>query len=127
MVDEDEEIADDADMERRADRYATQVLVGGDSVPHIEGSDFRELAKSASEKELSIGADASAIIFAWARETGDYAQASMAVKALYRGSGARLKLCQHFDRYVDLDAATETDRALLRCVLGDAERDATAA
>jgi hypothetical protein len=126
VVDEQEEVADDADMEIRADQYATHVLVGKDTVPKVDAKNARELAIHAGQFERSSGIDAGAVIFAWARLTGDYAKASMAVKALYRGSGARRLLRQHFDRYVDLDSATESDRALLRCVFGDPERDATA-
>jgi hypothetical protein len=51
----------------------------------------------------------------------------MAVNALYRGSGARRQLRQQLERHVDLDAANETDRALLRCVHGEAERAARVA
>jgi Zn-dependent peptidase ImmA (M78 family) len=121
VVDEEEEIADDSDMERNADLYATRFLAGMDSVPDIDGGDFRKLAQHAFELEREIGADASTIIFAWARRTGEYATASMAVKALYRNSGARNMLRNHFDRHVDIDAATETDRSLLRCVYGERE------
>jgi len=127
VVDEDEEVLDDAEIERNADQYATRVLVGDEMVPKVDGATFKELAKGASQIERASGADASAIVFAWAARTGEYAKASMAVRALYRGSGARRQLRQHFDRHVDFDAATETDRALLRCVLGGAERDASAA
>jgi len=127
VVDEDEEVLDDANIELNADQYATRVLVGDDIVPQVDGATFKDLAKRASQIERTSGADASAIIFAWAARTGEYAKASMAVRALYRGSGARRQLRQHFDRHVDFDAATETDRALLRCVLGGAERDASAA
>ncbi len=126
VVDEEEEIADDAEIEIRADQYATRVVVGGDAVPRVDGGSFKELARMAAEIERGTGADASAVIFAWARRTGDYAKATMAVKALYRGGGARGQLRQLFDRYVDLDAATESDRALLRCVYGDPERDEAA-
>ena len=49
----------------------------------------------------------------------------MAAKALYLEVGARRLLRQHFDRHVGLDTASESDRALLRCVYGDPERDAT--
>lgn len=121
VVDEEEEIADESDMERNADLFATRLLVGRDSVPEIRGGDFRELARNAVAQEREIGAEASTIIFAWARRTGEYATASMAVKALYRNSGARNKLRDHFDRHVDIDAATETDRSLLRCIYGDRE------
>lgn len=124
VVDEDEEIIDDSDMERIADRYASHLLVGDDEAPLPVGEDFRQLANDASELERTKGIDASMIIFAWASRTRDYARASMAVKALYRGSGARRQLRKHFERHVDIDAATETDRALLRCVYGERERDA---
>jgi len=127
VADEEEVVLDDSDIERAADRYATRVLVGGDSVPQVDGADFKDLARRASQIERASGADASAIIFAWASRTRDYAMASMAVKALYRGSGARRQLRQQFDRHIDLDAATETDRALLRCVHGEPERDASVA
>jgi hypothetical protein len=123
VVDEEEEISDDADIERRADQFARRVLIGSDSVPAIDGADFKALASRAETIERETGAEASAVIFAWARHTGDYAKATMAVKALYRGTGARRQLRQLFDRHVDLVAATESDRALLRCVYGDPERD----
>ena len=124
VVDDEEEIIDDSDMERMADRYASHVLVGDDSAPLLDGENFKQLASRASELERTSGTDASNIIYAWASRTRDYARASMAVKALYRGSGARRLLRQHFERHVDIDAATETDRALLRCVYGERERDA---
>jgi Zn-dependent peptidase ImmA (M78 family) len=126
VVDEEEEIGDDTDIESRADRYATRVIIGDDAVPDVDGGAFKELARLAAKVESTTGADASAVIFAWARRTDDYAKATMAVKALYRGAGARRQLRQAFDRYVDLDAATESDRALLRCVHGDPERDEAA-
>lgn len=126
VVDEEEEIADDSVMERNADLFATRFLVGQDSVPEIDSGDFRKLAQSAVTKEGEIGAEASTIIFAWARRTGEYATASMAVRALYRNSGARNRLRNHFDRHVDIGAATETDRSLLRCVYGDREESVAA-
>jgi len=126
VVDEDEEISDDSEIERRADRFATRFLVGSDQVPEIRGGDFRQLARTAVAQEKQTGADASAIIYSWARQTGDYPRATMAVKALYRANGARRTLRQWFDRYVDLDTAAESDRQLLRCVYGDPETDATA-
>ena len=102
-------------------------MSGSDSVPLVDGAQFRELASHAAKLERDTGADASVTVFAWAARTGDYAQASMAVRALYRGSGARRQLRQHFDHHVDLEAAPESDRALLRCVHGDPERNETAA
>jgi len=126
VVDEDEEVADDGDIERRADQYASRVLVGEDTVPDMDADNYREVATKAAGLERSMNVDAGAVIFAWARRTGDYARASMAVKALYLASGARRLLRKHFDCHVDLDSATESDRALLHCVFGDPERDATA-
>lgn len=88
VVDEEDEISDDADVERQADEYATQVLVGDSRVPQLPSSlrDFKDLARRASEIERANGADASAAVFEWARRTGDYATATMAVKALYRNT-----------------------------------------
>jgi Zn-dependent peptidase ImmA (M78 family) len=126
VVDEEEEdILDDTSIERRADQYANHVLIGNDTIPEINGTNFKDVARQASEFERTTGADASAMIFAWARRTsssGDYRTATLAVRALYRATGARRLLRQLFDQYIDLSAATETDRALLRCVFGEPER-----
>lgn len=124
VVDEDEDVADNSDMEVEADRFAKRLLVGSDSIPHIDGSDYRQLAGQAAALERQTGADASVIIYEWASKNGDYVTASRAVKALYLGAGARRKLRQHFDRHVNLDSATESDRSLLRCVYGDPEHAA---
>lgn len=116
VVDEEDEISDDADIERRADSYATLALVGDSTVPEVDSSasrDFKSLARQASSIERESGADASAVIFAWARRTGDYAKATMAVNALYRGVGARRRLRDAFSEHVDVGGAGETDRALL--------------
>ena len=124
VVDEEDEVIDNSDIEHKADRYATQVLVGADSAPMVEQAEnFKQLASRAANLERETGADASFIISAWATQTGDYATASMAVKALYRGVGARQKLQQHFVQHIDFDAANESDCALLRCVHGDPEHD----
>ena len=127
VVDEDDLIVDEAEIEHSADRYATRLLVGSDSVPELEGVGFKELARRAVEVEDRTGADASILLFSWAAKTGDYATATMAAKALYRSSGARRTLREHFERHVDLEAATETDRALLRCVHGGPDSNEAAA
>lgn len=124
VVDEEGGILDDSEMERTADRYATQVLVGEDTVPVLDGNDFRELAQNAFSLEMESGVDAGMSIYAWASSTGDYSQATMAVKALYRSSGGRRLLREHLERNVNIEDASETDRALLRCIYGEAERDA---
>jgi len=126
VVDEADEVADDADIELRANRYAMRLLVGADHPPAIEESlDFKQLAKHSIEQERLTGTEASLIIFVWANRTRDYVKANMAAKALYRGSGARLLLRKHFDHHVDLDAASDSDRALLRCVYGDPDQSET--
>lgn len=126
VVDEADEFQDDGDIEQRAELYAKQLLLGTDEVPQISGANFKDLAMKAAHAEKTLGADASSLIFAWAARTGDYATASMAARALYRDRGARRLLRQHFARNVDLDAANESDRALLRCVLGEPEPNAAA-
>jgi Zn-dependent peptidase ImmA (M78 family) len=126
VVDEEEEVADDADIERRADQYATSALIGKDDIPDVDANNYRDLATKSSQIERSSGVDAGAVIYAWARRTGDYAKASMAVKALYRASGARRSLKKHFDLHVDVESASESDRMLLYCVFGGPDRDAAA-
>ena len=115
VVDEQDEIVDTADMERRADLFAVQTLVGTEAVPELRAHGFRELAKAAVQYERNTGADASVLIYSWARENGDYATASRAVAALYQSTGARTILRRHINREVDLDAASESDRRLLDC------------
>jgi hypothetical protein len=121
--DVDEGNKDDGDVECVTDTYATQVLVGANDVPSIDGKDFKDLARNAIREEGRTNADAGSMIFAWAAKTRDYGTASLAVKALYRGSGARRLMRKHFDDHVDLTSAAESDRALLRCVFGDPEGD----
>lgn len=125
VVDEEEDVQDDSPIERRADQYATQVLVGRDTIPSINGTTFKDLARQAANVQRQTGANASTLIFAWARRLGtfeSYQKATLAVRALYQDNGARKQLRELFDHYVDITAATETDRALLRCVYGEPER-----
>lgn len=126
VVDEEDDLTDDAAIERTAELYATRLLVGGDRILRVSAENYRDLATKASEAERNSGVDAGMVIFAWARETGNYATATRALGALYRASGARRLLREHFIRHVDIDSASESDRALLRCVCGGAEHDATA-
>lgn len=126
VVDEEEQISDSDLSERETDLYATRLLAGRDTFPEVEASDFRQLANAAVELERQTGADAGGIIFAWASGSRDYATATMAVKALYRHRGARSQLRRHLDQWVDQVAATETDRALLRCVYHSQAQDALA-
>ena len=111
VVDEEDEISDDADIVRRADAYATHILVGSAAVPDVEMSaprDFKDLARQAIGVEREDGTDASAVIFAWARKTGDYGTATMAVKALlFVSVGARRQLRDAFARHVNVADASE--------------------
>lgn len=125
VIDEDE-MMDTSDMERRADLYAQSVLMGGVAAPDLDGDDFRQLARRAAELEHTTGAEAGATLFSWAARTGRYDAAVLAIKALYRGIGARRTLRDHFERQVDLDAASETDHALLRCIDSEPQRLAAA-
>jgi hypothetical protein len=125
VVDEVGEVDDDADMELDADNFAKLMLLGSDSFPAITAENYKKIAEQADQIEQDTGADASLIIFNWARQTRDYTTASLAVKALYASVGARRKLRRYFDHHVNLDAASETDRALLRCVYGDPEINET--
>ena len=118
VVDEQDEIVDTAEMEKRADLFALQTLVGTEEVPEIKGAGFRELAKAALEHEGNTGADASVLIYSWARYNGDYSTASRAVAALYRSIGGRKILWAHFDQAINLNSASESDRRLLGCVYG---------
>jgi len=126
VVDQDEEVEDDSDIECRADLYSTRLLIGSDRAPMVAGANFLELAKQAVGFERTQGADATTTLFAWARTNRDYPTASMAVKAMYRHLGGRALLRKHVLANVDFDSATESDRSLLRLVIGDTELAATA-
>ena len=116
VVDEQDEILDTHDIEKRADRFAIRTLVGAEEVSEIRGANFRTLAKAAFDCERNTGADASVLIYSWARKSGDYSTATRAVAALYRSTGARDSLASQFDQAVDISAASESDRSLLGCV-----------
>ena len=119
VVDEEDGILDETDIETKADRFARRVLVGSDSIPTLEGGEFKQLANDAISQEKQTGADAGAIIGAWAARTRDYSKATMALKALYRNSGARQQVFHHFNTNVDIEDASDSDRNLLRCVYGE--------
>lgn len=119
IVDEDEDLYDDDMSEQRADRYGRAVLVGDDRVPMLSGADFQSIANDAFRYQERLGMDSGYLIWNWAKESKNYQIATMATKALYRATGARMLLRQHFDSHVDIEAANEVDRTILRCVFGD--------
>jgi hypothetical protein len=126
VVDEQEEVSDDHEIEARADGYASDFMTGGIAIPEVNASGFKELAMKASAVEKERRIDASAVVWAWARRTGNYAMATMAAQALYRTKGGKRVLRALFDQNVDLENASDSDRALLRCLYGDPQRDAVA-
>lgn len=126
VVDEQEEVSDDHEMEARADTYASEVTTGGVSIPEVQASGFKDLAIKAAAIEKERRIDASAVVWAWARRTGDYAMATMAGQALYRMKGGKRVLRRLFEEYVDLENASDSDRTLLRCLHGDLHRNAVA-
>ena len=129
VVDKDEEIVSDDEMERLVDRYAIRVLVGEHPIPKLDPStfdDFRTLANRAAEMQRETGIDAGAIIFSWARTSGDYATATMATKALYLSTGAARILTKYFREFVDVEGASMSDRELMRVVVpGPVSSDAS--
>lgn len=127
VVDEDDEVRDRDQMEQRADEYATVTAIGGERRPSPPSTkDFKHLASVASQKAKERGVEPAALLWAWAPEIRDYGRVTMALKALYRDRGGARTLRRLFDQYVDLGAASDTDRALLRSVTGDADRNAAA-
>ena len=129
VVDQDKDISDGSDLERTADCFARRLLVGEETVkiPEQEQFDAKGLAEHAADLESQYGVDAGLLIFSWAASTLNYAAASIAVRALYRSTGARVQMQQYFDRYVDSDSAAESDSALLRCVYGGPQTSAATA
>ena len=120
VVDEDEEILSDDEMEELADRYAVRALVGEATIPEPGPSaldNFRVLANQVATAARETGVDAGAIIFSWARTTGDYPTAIRATKALYLATGATRILRQYFKRFVDVEGASLSDQELMRVIV----------
>ncbi len=113
IVDEEETTSDWSELETRADRYASDVLLNGVSADKLTGHDYRELAANAYSIESETGAEAGALIFHWARQNGDFSTASRAVGALYQNRGARQTMRRLLVENVNLDDTSETDRALI--------------
>jgi hypothetical protein len=126
VVDEMEEVNDDHQIEKRADDFAINVVTGGVPIPDLRASSYKDLALKAAAVEKQAGVDASAVVWSWARRSGDYAKARMAAQALYRTRGGKRLLRTHTDRNLDLSNASDSDRALLSCLHGDPDRNAAA-
>ena len=129
VVDEDEEIPSADELEERADQYAIRALVGEAAIPEPSPSalgNFRELANQAAAVARDTGVDAGAIIFSWARTTGDYLTATRATKALYLATGATRVLRQYFKRFVDVEGASLSDQELMRVIVPEPPLNADA-
>ncbi len=130
VVDGEEAAAEgEAEMERNADRYATEVIAGPSGFPELRlppDPSFKDVARRAATLQSVTGIDSAALVFSWARETGRHQDAALAVKALYKQAGARQALRAFLSEWVDADGATETDGALLRCVLPPVDLDEAA-
>ncbi|MCY3706450.1 MAG: hypothetical protein OXH08_13290 [Gammaproteobacteria bacterium] len=120
VVDEDEEILSHDEMEELADRYAVRALMGEATIPAPDPKalgNFRALANHAATVAWDTGVDAGAIIFSWARTTGDYPTAIRAAKALYLATGATRILRRYFKRFVDVKGASLSDQELMRVIV----------
>ena len=129
VVDESDETPDRTQMERNADRYAAVAALGESPPEPPSGAartDFRRLAQAASLAARSSGLDLGSLIWFWTTRTRDFPIGMLALKAVYRHLGGARIIRAKFDEYVDLSSASDTDRALLRCVMGDPERNAAA-
>lgn len=126
VVDEEEDLPggpDPSGIEPTAESFAWSLLGGGRDVPQLGGGGYRALAMEAAALEERAHVDAGVLLWSYANRAQKFADAQMALKALYRHVGARQALRDLFDQHVDLESASETDRALLRCVFLDPERD----
>lgn len=126
VVDEEDDVPagpDPSGIEPTAESFAWSLLGGGRELPPLRGGDYRTLANEAVALEQRTHVDAGVLLWSYANRAQKFPDAQMALKALYRHVGARQALRDVFDRHVDLESASETDRALLRCVFLDPERD----
>lgn len=123
VVDETDD-PDSSPLETSADQYASNVLGGAGYIDRLAAQTPEDLALSAYAVETEQGVDAGHLIMTWARTHGDYARATQALKALYRDSHGHRTLRKAAEKYLDIEAASESDRALLRCLATDMERRA---
>ncbi len=124
VIDE-EDVPDTSEIERTAEDFAGVVLAAGEELPMpaLTQTDPRALANAAMSFERSGHVDAGVLLWYWANRTNYFQTAQLALKALYRNRGGRRMLREHFDRWIDLEGASDTDRALLQCVFLSPGRD----
>jgi hypothetical protein len=127
VIDESDETPDRSQMERNADRYSVTSALGESPPEPPSGTartDFKRLAQAASTAARSSGLDIGSLIWFWTTKTREFPTGMLALKAVYRHLGGDRIIRAKFDENVDLSAASDTDRALLRCVKGDPDRNA---
>lgn len=129
VIDEDDEVNDSSKMERAADRYAAIVTLGTEPPPPPSANvmaDFQRLARAAVERASDHGLDAASLAWYWASREREFAKGTLALKAIYKHLGGARVIRSRFDQHVDVDAASDSDRALLRCVKGEPDTHAAA-
>jgi len=127
VVDEDDELLDTSEMERRADAYAWASLVAGTELPDLEGKiHWKDVARRAEALGAEREVDAGVLVWSWANRTRRFDDGQMALRALYLARGGRHVLRSLLLEHLDIEGASETDQALLACARGDAGQDAPA-
>jgi hypothetical protein len=104
-----------ARREREANDYAFALLRGAWSP---EGGQRGRSARSTAGAHVAAAAgnvDPGHVLLSWAWDHGDFASARLALKRAGLSTGAHAILTEHFDRFVDVGGASESDRALLCC------------
>ena len=127
VVDESDEATDRSTMERLADKYAIASALGESPPDLVSGAirtDFKRLAQHAAGVGRERGLDVGSLIWSWTTKTKEFAVGVQALKAAYRHLGGARTIRAQLDEFVDTSSASESDRALLRCVKGDPDRHA---
>lgn len=106
------------ESEQRADKFALEATLCNQSLPDIGNRSAREIAVLALQYERDSGADAGVLISSWARRTKNHAAGNVALKLIHRHQGARSEIGGIFNKHVDIDGASESDRLLLSFVSG---------
>lgn len=128
VIDEDDEVQDRSQIERAADRYAV-IAALGEQLPEPPGStimeDFQRLARTGATQAKARHLDAGSLLWHWAVKTREFSMGTLSIKAIYKHLGGARAIRAKFDEYVDIDSASDSDRALLRCVKGDPDTNAS--
>lgn len=126
-----EEARDQGDeREVAADRFALLMLSGSASGLQLRKRGAVAMAAEAETLGGQQDVDAGHLVLSSAenrRRAGDkdaYAEANLALRELWLHQGGQAELRRQFDEHVDLLAANEDDRSLLRCVRLDPGPDA---